>query len=202
MKKSDNGLKIFALIVLVIALFAGVTVWTSSETYRKNWAAHTEQPEQEEEEQTEESEFKELDTYTMQEFCKQNADAVFTALKDGDEAQLESLMIDADGAASVMEYADWTDADFGKAISMGSGSLTVNPDEEGRMDVSERFFVTTGGTKYVFFIETRCSKMGRVNDGVSAIGVTTFSHFDAVDYTWNGEKDDTSVLAGSLFWKR
>ena len=196
MKKEHNGIKILVFVVLIIALFLGVTIWTSSETYRKLVA------EQAPETTVEEPVYTELDSYSMQEFCKENAEAIFAVLQSGSREELEALMIDASGADSVMEFADWSNADFDNAISMGSGSLTVDPDEEGRMDVSERFFVTTGGTKYVFFIETRCSRMGRANDGVSAIGVTTFSHFDAVDYTWNGEKDDSSVLAGELFWTR
>jgi len=54
----------------------------------------------------------------------------------------------------------------------------------------------------VLFIETLTSRWGMNNEGVSAVGVTTFSHFDGVDYNWSGEKDDQSALAGELFWDK
>ena len=143
-----------------------------------------------------------LDKYSMSEYSSKNSEAVFAALKSGDEAALKKLLIDAKGAEDVMGFADWSSADFEKAVSMGSGSLTAKPDKKGRMDESERFFVDTGDSRYVFFIETLTADYGRVNKGVSAIGVTTFSHFDATDYEWNGEKDDESALAGELFWNK
>ena len=111
-------------------------------------------------------------------------------------------MISSDGIESVVNFADWKQADFDNAVSMGSGSLSGEPDADGRLDESERFFVYVGSNRYVFFIETQTSEYGRKNDGISAIGVTTFSHFDATDYAWNGEKDDQSVLAGQLFWQK
>ena len=143
-----------------------------------------------------------LDKYSMSEYSTKNTEAVFSALKAGDEAALKKLLIDANGAEDVMKFADWPSADFEKAVSMGSGSLTAEPDKKGRMDESERFFVDIGDSRYVFFIETLTEDYGRVNKGVSAIGVTTYSHFNATDYEWNGEKDDESVLAGELFWNK
>ena len=75
-------------------------------------------------------------------------------------------------------------------------------DENGRMDISERFIVDVGDVKYVLFVETLTSRWGMNNDGVSAAAATTFGHFDGTDYAWNGEGDDQSVLAGSLWWNR
>lgn len=187
MRKVFNGFKIIVFVALVIALFIGVTIYNANGTYAERKANEN---------------ITTLDTYSMNNYCRENADAVMDALKDGNRDQLEAMMIDSKGIRKVMRFADWTKADFKNAVSMGSGSLTKEPDEYGRMDVSERFFVKVGGTKYVFFIETRTSRRGRDNDGVSAIGVTTFSHFDATDYAWNGEKDSASALAGSLFWKQ
>lgn len=186
MKKLLGGIKIIVFVVLVLALFIGVTKHSANKTYNERLATEK---------------ITTLDTYSMNNYCKTNADAVMSALKAGDLAKLESLMLDPQGASSVMEFADWSKADFKNAVSMGSGSLTTKPNKKGRMDVSERFFVNTDNNKYVFFIETVCSRLGRDNDGVSAVAVTTFSHFDAVDYMWNGEKDDSSALAGKLFWK-
>jgi hypothetical protein len=99
-----------------------------------------------------------------------------------------------------MEFADWKKADFENAVSMGAGSLTTAPDENGKMDISERFFVDIGDTRYLLFVETSTSRWGRANDGVSAVAVTTLEHFDELDWDWNGEPDDSSVLAGKLLW--
>ena len=142
-----------------------------------------------------------VDYYSMSEYCRQNAYAVFDALKAGDSAALDKLLINSEGSDKVMDFADWSNADFDSAISMGSGSLTAEPDSEGRMDVSERFFVDVGDERYVFFIETLTSGRGRINDGVSAVSVTSYPHFDATDYDWNGEDDGESAVAGELFWK-
>ena len=101
-----------------------------------------------------------------------------------------------------MEFADWSKADFKNAESLGAGSLTAAPDESGRMDVSERFFVEAGDKKYVLFIETLTSRWGRKNEGVTAVGVTTYKHFDDTGFAWNGKKDDSSALAGELWWNK
>ena len=187
MKKAIGGFKIVVFVALVLVLFVGVTVKTANKTYSERVAAES---------------FDTLDTYKMQEYCHENAEAVMDALKSGKTDKLEAVMVKAKGAETVMEFAKWKDADFKNAVSMGSGSLTVKPDKKGRMDVSERFFVDVGSKKYMLFIETQTSRWGRTNDGVSAVGVTTFAHFDATDYAWNGENDNESALAGKLLWKR
>jgi hypothetical protein len=136
----------------------------------------------------------------MSEFSASNSERVMKALASGNSKKLEKQMIDSEGAAAVMEFADWKNADFEKAISMGAGSLTTAPDENGKMDISERFFVDIGDTRYLLFVETSTSRWGRANDGVSAVAVTTLEHFDELDWDWNGEPDDSSVLAGKLLW--
>ncbi len=187
MKKAFNGLKIIVFIALVIALFVGVTKNTANKTYNERLANEV---------------ITTVDTYSMNNYCKNNADSVMEALKEVDVDRLKSLMIDPSGAEAVMDFADWSKADFTNAVSMGSGSLTKKANEDGRQDVSERFFVNVGDTKYMLFVETVTSRLGRENEGVSAVAVTTFSHFDATDYAWNGEDDDSSALAGNLFWKK
>ena len=187
MKKTINGLKIIVFVVLVAAVLIGMISHTASKIYQERKANEK---------------LTTVDTYAMNNYCKENADAVMNALKKGDKSALEKLMIKSNGIDEVIKFADWSKADFENAVSMGSGSLTKTPNKNGRQDVSERFFVKAGDTKYVFFIETRTSRLGRDNDGVSAIGVTTFSHFDATDYAWNGENDGYSALAGNLFWNK
>ena len=187
MKKAVGGFKIIVFVALVVVLFIGVTVKTANMTYNERVATES---------------FDTLDSYKMQEYCHENAEDVMDALKLGKADKLEALMLKAKGIDKVMDFANWKDADFKNAVSMGSGSLTFNPDKKGRMDVSERFFVDVGSKKYMLFIETQTSRWGRTNDGVSAVGVTTFAHFDATDYAWNGENDGESALAGKLLWKR
>ena len=143
-----------------------------------------------------------VDFYSMQEYSSRNSKAVMDALKSGSTKNLEHLMIDPAGAESVMLFAEWMNADFDNAVSMGAGSLTPAPDENGKMDISERFIVNVGEVKYVLFVETLTSRWGMNNDGVSAVSVTTFGHFDGTDYTWNGEADDQSALAGALWWNK
>lgn len=143
---------------------------------------------------------KNIDFYKMSEYSAKNSELVMKALASGNSKKLEKLMIDSEGAAAVMEFTDWKNADFEKAISMGAGSLTPAPDENGKMDISERFFVDIGETRYLLFVETSTSRWGRANDGVSAVAVTTLEHFDELGWNWNGEPDEHSVLAGKLLW--
>ena len=109
-------------------------------------------------------------------YSETNSAAVMKALASGDSKKLESLLIDPEGAAALMEYADWKNADFDKAVSMGSGSLSDGPDKQGMMDISERFFVDIGDVRYLLFIESSTSRWGRENDGVSAVAATTLEH--------------------------
>lgn len=187
MRKILNGFKIIVFVVLILALFVGVTKYNANKTYDERKASEK---------------LTTIDTYSMNNYCKANCDAVMNALKKCDREALAALMINPDGVDSVMEFADWGKADFENAVSMGSGSLTKEPDENGRQDVSERFFVKIGKTKYMLFVETVTSRLGRDNDGVSAVAVTTFSHFDATDYAWNGEDDGESAVAGQLYWSK
>ncbi|MBR0307697.1 MAG: hypothetical protein IJH92_02275 [Mogibacterium sp.] len=184
-----NKTYILIFILILVVAFTGAAAITANRTIKagREAIAKEEAP---------------LDKYSMSEYSAKNSAAVFEALKAGDESALKKLLIKSDGTGDVMEFADWASADFDNAISMGSGSLTAKPNKKGRMDESERFFVDVGDSRYVFFIETLTSDYGRVNEGVSAVGVTTYSHFDATDYSWNGEKDDESALAGELFWNK
>lgn len=191
MKKAVNGFKILIFIALVVALFLGVTTYTAKKTYNERRANEH---------------FTEVDRYSMDEFCLANTQEVMAALQSGSSAKLEKLMAEGmeggDDADKLIEFADWGNADFEAAVSMGSGSLMAKPDKNGRMDVSERSIVKIGKKEYVLFVETLTSRWGRTNDGISAIGITTFKHFDNLDYAWSGEKDDHSVLMGTLFWKK
>lgn len=185
-KKRSNRILTAALIVLAL-IFVLVAVRASKATYDRKVA---------------EEKLTEVDFYSMQSFCGENAKAVMDALKSGSKDKLASLMPGASGVEDVMEFADWSKADFKKAESMGAGSLTASPDESGKMDISERFFVEVGDKKYVLFIETLTSRWGRKNEGVSAVGVTTYEHFDDTGFAWNGEADDHSALAGELWWNK
>ena len=53
--------------------------------------------------------------------------------------------------------------------------------------------------KYVLYIETLTSRHGMENKGVSVVAATTYEHFDESGYGWNGEKDDSSAVAGKTF---
>ncbi len=185
-KKRSNKILIAALILLAV-VFVITAITVSKSTYEKKVA---------------EEKLTEVDFYSMQDFCGKNARAVMDALKSGSKDKLAELMPGAAGMDDVMAFADWSKADFKKAESMGAGSLTSAPDESGKMDISERFFVEAGDKKYVLFIETLTSRWGRKNEGVTAVGVTTYEHFDDVGFDWNGEAGDYSALAGELWWNK
>lgn len=187
MKKAINGAKIIVFIAVVAAIFIGVTVLSAHKTYSDRREAEH---------------FTEVDSYSMFEYCEKNVDLVLDALQTGRVELFDKICIDPTGAEDLLAFANWSEADMAEAVSMGEGSLMAKPDKDGCMDVSERAFVKIGKKKYVLFIETRTSRWGRTNDGVSAIAATTFEHFDATDYAWAGEKDGESVLVGELFWKK
>lgn len=188
MKKKKRNPLLFIIALLVLAIAFAVIYFSNEDSVYKSRVA--------------EEELTTIDFYSMQEYCSKNAAAVMDALKTGNTKKLETLMIDPAGADALMSFADWKNADFENATSMGAGSLTPAPDENGKMDISERFIVNVGEVKYVLFVETLTSRWGMNNDGVSAAAATTFGHFDGTDYAWNGEADDQSALAGTLWWNK
>lgn len=186
-KRITKNTLILAAVALVLIAMVVITVVASRSAYNKRRAVET---------------FEQPDFYSMQKYSESNSAAVMDALKTGNSAKLTKLMIDPAGIEDVMNFTDWSGLDTENVTSMGAGSLTPAPDEQGRMDISERFIVTAGEVKYVIFVETLTSRWGMNNDGVSAVAVTTFAHFDGTDYSWNGEADDQSALAGHLFWNK
>ncbi len=183
MKKKSNQILLVALLLIAL-VFAMITIGVAKSTYNKKVAAEK---------------ITEPDFYSMQEASAENSSAVLKALKSGSAEKLKKLMIDPDGAENVIGYADWKSADIENAVSLGAGSFSTVPDKKGRIDINERFFVSVGEQKYVIYIETITSRHGMINDGVSAIGATTYEHFNELNYSWNGEKDDNSVTAGKAF---
>ena len=135
-------------------------------------------------------------------YSKSNSEAVMKAMKSGNADKLGALMINSKGADEVLAFAEWKKADFDNAVSLGAGSLSTAPDKKGMMDINERFIVTVGENKYVLYVETLTSRHGMNNEGISAVGVTTYEHFEELAYAWNGEKDDSSALAGESFVKK
>ena len=187
MKKGRGKTIIRLFVIAVLALFVALCAFTAVRTFNEKKAAES---------------FSEVDYYSMQNYSDKNAEAVFSALKSGKPDKLKNRMLNSEGLDAVMEFADWSNADFSNAVSLGAGSLSAAPDDAGRIDVSERIFVDVGDTKYVLMVETVTSRWGRTDDGISAVAVTTYDHFDGdLDYDWLGEADDESVLAGELFWK-
>ena len=185
-KNRSNKILICALIILAL-IFALAAVIGSRTAYDKKLASE---------------QLTELDFNSMQAFSAENSKAVMDALKSGSKGKLEDLLPNTGGIDELMSFAEWKKADFKKAVSMGAGSLTAAPDGSGKMDVSEMFLVDIGDTKYVLFIETLTSRLGRNNEGVTAVGATTYEHFEAAERNWAGEPDEQSVLAGKLWWNK
>lgn len=187
MEKKKNNRLLITVLALLAVVFVITAVISARSAYNKRIA---------------EEKLTEADFYSMQEFCGQNASAVMNALASGNKDKLQKLMPGAEGIDDVMGFADWSKADLKGAVSMGAGSLSASPDKDGMMDISEKFIVQAGDDKYVLFIETLTSRWGRENEGVSAVGVTSYGHFSDLNYDWAGEPDDQSVLAGKLRWKK
>ena len=185
MKTKKKNVKLILFFILLLAIFIAIICLVAKQTFSEKKAAES---------------LSEIDYYSMQTYSDANVKMVTDALKAGKPDKLKGKMKNLEGIDAVMGFADWSNADFKSATHLGAGSLSAKPDANGLMDISERLFVDVDGTRYVLFVETLTSRWGRDNEGISAIGVTTYEHFDALDYAWSGEPDDQSVLAGSLFW--
>lgn len=183
--KSSAEKKLTAFLIGLMLLFLAVAVLSAVHAYRHKRATEK---------------FDELDLYSMHEYSRINSEKALRALKEGNSGALEKLMISNEGLSDVSGFADWSGMNMDNLVSMGSGSLSFKADPKGRIDISERWIAETEDGKHVFFIETRTSRWGRQNDGISALAVTSFDHFDELDYGWNGEADESSALAGKLFW--
>lgn len=182
-KKGQNrGVRIFML--FLAALFVCTFVFNAVRTYKTKLKEET---------------FDQVDFYSMAEFSSENSEEVIKALRSGNMKKLTKLVGDEAGAEEVMGFADWRSANFDTAVSYGAGSLSTAADKKGRIEVAERIVVQAGETKYMFYIETLTSRWGRKNEGVDAVGVTTYSHYKDLDSNWSGEKDEESALAGTLF---
>lgn len=184
MKKKKSNRILLTALLLMVAIFAVVTVWTAMSTYKQKVS---------------DEKITEPDFYAMTEFSAENSKSVMKALKSGNAEKLGELLSDASGAEAVTGFADWSKADFDHADSLGAGSLSLAPDKNGMMDVSERFFVSIEDQKYVLYVETLTSRHGMNNEGVSVVAVTTYENFDSLGYAWNGDKDDNSAVAGKSF---
>ena len=185
-KKKSNQILLTAFLIMAL-IFVLVAVVTMRSAYNKKVA---------------EEKLAEPDFYSMAAFSNENSGAVMKALKSGKAEKLEALMIDSKGAEGVVNFTDWSKADFDNAVSLGAGSLSAAPDKKGMMDVSERFIVPVEDEKYVLYIETLTSRHGMNNEGVKVVAATTYEHFDQLDYGWNGETDDSSAVAGESFVKK
>ena len=181
-KRKNNGVKIFLLFLAV--LFVCAFAFAEVKTFNSRIANES---------------FDQTDFHSMADFSAKNSEKVIKALRSGNMTKLTKLVGDEEGAEEVMRFADWRTANFDTAVSYGAGSLSTEADANGRIDVAERIVVQAGETKYMLYIETLTSRWGRRNEGVSAVGVTTYSHYNELDSSWNGEKDDESALAGTLF---
>lgn len=183
--KRKTGLLIYA--ILVLALFTALCAFTAKKTFSDLKANES---------------FEEVDYFSMQKYSDRNSKLVFSALKSGKTDKLKKKMISSDGLDEVLAFTDWSQADYDNTVGLGAGSLSAKPDSDGRIDMSERFFIDVGDTKYVLFVESVSSRWGRTDEGISAVAVTTYSHFeDDLDWNWCGEKDDRSALTGKLFWE-
>lgn len=184
-KSGTRGLRLFALLLLALFIFAAVKI--AVETYRYKVSKES---------------FDQTDFYKMQEFSTKNSEKIMKALKSGKPEKLSKLIAGEPDVSEVMDFADWKNADYDNAVSWGAGSLSPAADENGLIDIDEKYVIDAGDSKYVLYIETTTSRWGRKNEGVNAVAVCTYAYYDGLDETWNGEKSDLTALAGTLFRDR
>ena len=200
MEKKKNNKLLIAALALIAVVFVITAVISARSAYNKRIA---------------EEKLTEVDFYSMQQFCGKNASAVMDAIASGKKEKLEKQLPGAEGIDDVMGFADWSKADFKGAVSMGAGSLSASPDENGMMDISEKFIVQAGDDKYVLFIETLTSRWGRENEGVSAVATldeigiseirlrdTMLRAVNATELFANARKKNLQNAALKRSWKR
>ena len=183
-KKKSKNRGLAAFLILMAVLFAAVFGSTAVRTYNKKVAGEN---------------LGQIDFYKMQEYSAENSESVMSMLKSGNTEKFSKLLDDEEGAEEVMGYADWRSADFENAVSLGAGSLSTEADPKGMIEIGEKFIVKTDDTKYVIYIETLTSRWGRKNEGVDAVGVTSYTHYEDLDANWSGDKDEETALGGKLF---
>lgn len=175
-------------IILIIVLIAGFVYWTGRtavKTYKER--VNNEQN-------------TELDVYKMQKYAADNAEKVLEALAAEDSDEIAELVPKASNVDELMEYANWGDLDLENKTSFGTGSFMPKPDKKGKMDVGEQIVLDTGSGKYAIYIQTLTSRYGRTDEGISCIAVTTWKHFDEIDYAWNWQTDSGTLRVGKAFY--
>lgn len=179
--------KILITIVLVLAIICGFIYWTgrtAERTYQKRAENETST---------------ELDVYKMQNYAAENAKKALKALEKEDANELSKLINNPSNVDKLIEYADWEKLDLDNKTSFGTGSFMPEPDKKGRMDVGEQIILNVGKGKYAIYIQTVTSRYGKVDEGISCIAVTTWKHFNEIDYAWKWQTDSGTLRAGKPF---
>ena len=185
LKKIIKGILI---IVLVAALGVALIYYTgivAGRTYQERVNSETS---------------KDLDVYKMQKYAHENAEEILKALEKCDAEKLEESINEPSNVEELINYADWKKLDKKGSTSFGTGSFMPKPDKEGKMDVGEQIILKVGKEKYALYVQTLTSRYGKINDGVTCVAVTTFKHFDEIDYLWLWQSDSKTLRAGKAFY--
>lgn len=183
-KKKTQNILLRLLALLVAALFVFVIIMSAKVMYEYKLGRES---------------FDQVDFYKMQAYSTKNSKAVMKALRSGKTERISKAINGHPDVSELMDFADWRNADYRGAVSLGSGSISTEPDGNGMIDISEKFIIESGDERYVLLIETVTSRWGRKNEGVSAVAVCTYDYYDSRIDPWIGEKDDETALAGTLF---
>lgn len=175
-------------IILIIGLFAGFIYWTG------RTAGKTYQERVNNEQNTE------LDVYKMQKYAADNAEKVLKALKKEDADKIAELVPKAANVNELMQYADWGELDINNKTSFGTGSFMPKPNKKGKMDVGEQIILSAGNGRYAIYVQTVTSRYGKIDNGISCIAVTTWKHFDEIDYAWKWITDSGTLRVGKAFY--
>lgn len=181
-------LKGILIIVLVVALGGALIYYTgivAGRTYQERVNSETS---------------KDLDVYKMQNYAHENAEIILKALKKCDAEKLKENINEATNVEELIDYADWKNLDIKGSTSFGTGSFMPRPDKDGKMDVGEQIILKVGKEKYAFYVQTLTSRYGKINEGITCVAVTTFKHFDEIDYLWLWQSDSKTLRVGKAFY--
>lgn len=177
------------LIAVLIVAFGGALIYytgvVAGRTYEERVASES---------------VKDPDVYKMQNYAHENAELVLKALKKGDVEKIKENMKNTANLDEFMKYADWDHLDIKGSTSFGTGSFMPKPDSKGRMDVGEQIIIKAGNTKYAVYVQTLTSRCGKINEGITCLAVTTFKHFDEIDYAWHWQTDTGTLRVGKAFY--
>lgn len=142
-----------------------------------------------------------LDVYKMHKFARENTQYVIKALQRENAKKIRKIVINPLNVQKLLDEVDWKNLKDDNIRSFGTGSFSSKPNNKGEIDIGEQMSIKIGKKRFALYIQTITSRYGRINEGVSCIAITSFKHYDDLDYEWNWQTDDETLRVGKPFKK-